>query len=530
MIIKSKAPVRISFGTCGDSDYYIDFLGWGNGINATIDLYSYCEIHKIPDNKIVLRSLETGQVLEYGSYEDIDFAGRELNLMKAVAKHYGQLYGNNGIEIITHTDAPLESGLGGSAAHTIAMIRAFNQLNNVQMDNEEIAKLAYHIERKIVGIEGGYQDQWAAAYGGINYMHFSKDGVKIDPVNLTGNEMEFLENNMLLFYIPRETKGSALHEEQRKKARESIAMLHMKRENVLKLKELLEKRQFKEIGSVLHFDWKIKKQTAPDISNQRIDNMYNTAIEAGALGGRFIGAGAGGSAIFFCPGKTEDVTTALERLGAKHIRYKFERRHENKDYKAHVKERLNEHQATVNSVIADENLMKNIHLATNKIVECYKNDGKLVVFGNGGSAADAQHIVGELVNMFKIPNRPMLNALALTVNTTVLTAISNDSSFDDVFSRQIESLVDSRDVVLGISTSGKAVNVLNAFKKAKEKGATIVYFTGKDGGMISQLCEKNGIVDIPIKVPNTKTDRIQEIHILIGHIICELVENELFGD
>ncbi len=523
-LAKSRAPVRISFGSCGDSDYYTDFLGWGNGLNATIDLYSYCEIHALDDNRIVLRSLETGQVAEFNSPEDIDFSDRSLNLMKAVAKHYG----NTGIEIITHTDAPLESGLGGSAAHAVSMIRAFNQLNKIDMTNEEIAKLAYHLERNVLGIEGGHQDQWAAAYGGINYMHFINGSVQLTPVNLTGSELEKLENSLLLFYVPREKSGSALHAKQREKAKESIAMLHIKRENVMKMKSVLEARNFSDIGKIMHLDWKVKKHTAPDITNQRIDEIYNAALEAGALGGRFVGAGAGGSAIFFCPGKAESVTQALEKLGAKHIRYGFERRHEPKDYRGRIKSRINEHHAMVEEILKDESLMSNVHEITNKIVECYKNGGKVAVFGNGGSAADAQHIVGELVSMFKIPNRPMLNAIALTVNTTILTSISNDSSFDDVFSRQIESLVDSRDVVLGISTSGKAVNVLKAFQKAKERGATVVFFTGRDGGMINQLCGKSGI-DVSVKIPQTKTERIQEMHILMGHIICELVEHELFG-
>ena len=204
---KSKAPVRISFGTCGDSDYYTEFLGWGNGINATIDLYSYCEIHKLDGNRIVLRSLETGQTAEFGAPEEIDFGDRALNMMKAVAKHYG----NNGIEIITHTDAPLESGLGGSASHAVSMIRAFNQFNNIDMTNDEVARLAYSIERNVLGIEGGYQDQWAAAHGGINYMHFTPGSVQLTPLKLTGRELEELENSILLFYVPREKGGSALH-------------------------------------------------------------------------------------------------------------------------------------------------------------------------------------------------------------------------------------------------------------------------------------------------------------------------------
>lgn len=525
MIEKAKAPVRISFGTCGDTDYYIDLIGWGNGINATIDLYSYCEVHKRNDNKIVLHSLETGRVEEFGSIEEIKLDSRELNLMKAVVKHYG----NAGIEVITHTDAPLESGLGGSAAHCVAMIKAFDAFNGVQRDKEGVAKLAYHLERNVAGIEGGYQDQWAASYGGVNYMEFTKEGVKLSPVKLNGNELEFLEENLLLVFVSRDKEGSTIHFEQRKKGEESIPVLLMKRENVLRLKEAFERRRFNEIGNVLHFDWKIKKQLAPGISNQRIDEIYETALNAGALGGRFIGAGAGGSAVFFCPGKKEDVLRALEKLGVKQIRYRFERHHEAKDYKKHIADRIIEHHKLIENILGNEELMEKAHQITNKIIECYKNDGKVVVFGNGGSAADAQHIVGELVNMFKIPDRPMLNAIALTTNTTVLTAIGNDTSFDNIFARQIEFLVDSRDIVIGISTSGKAINVMKALKKAKERSATVVYFTGKDGGPISHECEADGTIDISLKIPHQKTERIQEGHMLLGHIICELVEQELYG-
>lgn len=303
----------------------------------------------------------------------------------------------------------------------------------------------------------------------------------------------------------------------------------MKRENVLRLKEAFEKRNFAEIGNILHFDWKIKKQLAPGISNQRIDEIYQAALDAGAFGGRFIGAGAGGSAIFFCPSKKEEVLRALEKLNTKEIRYGFERRHEPKDYRNHVIERIKEGASLLNEMTKDAHLMESVHHATNRIVECYKNDGKIIVFGNGGSAAIAQDMVSEMVNMMKIANRPMLNGIALTVNTSILTAISNDSSFENVFARQIESLMDSKDVVIGMSTSGKAMNVLNGLKKAKEKGATVIYLTGKDGGMISNVCEKDGTIDISIKIPHQKTERIQEGHMLVGHIICELAERELYG-
>ncbi len=155
------------------------------------------------------------------------------------------------------------------------------------------------------------------------------------------------------------------------------------------------------------------------------------------------------------------------------------------------------------------------------VVDCYKNNGKVVLFGNGGSAADAQHIAGELVGKFKL-ERKSLPAIALTTNTSIISAIGNDYGFERIFERQIESMVDSKDVVVGISTSGNSENVIKGILKAKEKGAKVIAFTGSSGGKMKD------IVDILLNIPSDNTPRIQESHITIGHIICGLVEKELF--
>jgi len=178
------------------------------------------------------------------------------------------------------------------------------------------------------------------------------------------------------------------------------------------------------------------------------------------------------------------------------------------------------------SIAVKQRVLKELTLKIKKFAEmsvnAYKNNGRLIIFGNGGSAADAQHIVGELVNKLYF-DRPMLDALALTVNTSVMTAIANDSSYDNVFSRQIESLVNKKDIVVGISTSGNSVNIINGLLKAKEKGVKTVGMTGETGGKMKE------IVDLLINVPSDITPRIQEAHIMIGHIICGIVEKELFG-
>ena len=154
------------------------------------------------------------------------------------------------------------------------------------------------------------------------------------------------------------------------------------------------------------------------------------------------------------------------------------------------------------------------------MIDCLKKDGKVIVFGNGGSASDSQHIAAELVGRFK-KDRSALAAIALTTNTSILTSLANDYGYDVVFSRQIEALGKKNDVVLGISTSGKAKNVALGIKQAKKMGIKTVALSGGDGGDIVKLA------DVSLVIPSKITARIQEAHITIAHIICEMIEQEL---
>jgi D-sedoheptulose 7-phosphate isomerase len=156
------------------------------------------------------------------------------------------------------------------------------------------------------------------------------------------------------------------------------------------------------------------------------------------------------------------------------------------------------------------------------LVSTLRAGGKLVLFGNGGSAADAQHIAAELVNRF-LMNRDALAAIALTTDTSILTSVCNDADFDQVFSRQVQALVQRGDVAAGISTSGNSPNVVNGVLAAKERGATTVGFTGRGGGELKDL------VDVCFSVPSDCTPRIQEAHITVWHAICEVLEKEMFG-
>ena len=154
------------------------------------------------------------------------------------------------------------------------------------------------------------------------------------------------------------------------------------------------------------------------------------------------------------------------------------------------------------------------------MIDCLKKDGKVIVFGNGGSASDSQHIAAELVGRFK-KDRSALAGIALTTNTAIITSLANDYGYDVVFSRQVEALGKKNDVVLGISTSGKAKNVALGIKQAKKMGIKTVALSGGDGGDIVKLA------DVSLVVPSKITARIQEAHITIAHIICEMIEQEL---
>ena len=186
-----------------------------------------------------------------------------------------------------------------------------------------------------------------------------------------------------------------------------------------------------------------------------------------------------------------------------------------------INKHLSEHVAAIRD-LSDEHVGVLVDI-TNAMVNTYKNNGKVVFFGNGGSAQDAEHLAAELIGRFTM-NRKSLPAMSLNINTSILTAVSNDFNYNQVFERQIEALVNSGDVVIGLSTSGDSENIIRGILKARDKGAKTIGFTGRGGGKLK------GIVHILFEVPSDNTPRIQEVHITVGHIICQLVEEALFGN
>jgi D-sedoheptulose 7-phosphate isomerase len=181
-----------------------------------------------------------------------------------------------------------------------------------------------------------------------------------------------------------------------------------------------------------------------------------------------------------------------------------------------IKNEFNAHIKAANSL---HNLTDAVATSAQLCIDCLRNGGKILIFGNGGSAADAQHIAAELVGRYKT-NRKGLSAIALTTDTSSLTSVSNDFGYKHVFDRQVEALAKKGDVAIGISTSGKSDNVISALKLASKLNCITIGFSGQDGGELNEIC------DINIVVASEDTPRIQEIHIIIGHTICHLIDQE----
>ena len=186
--------------------------------------------------------------------------------------------------------------------------------------------------------------------------------------------------------------------------------------------------------------------------------------------------------------------------------------------KSIVYDELDSHLQTIHAVI--NTMQDDIAKAASMALETLKRGNKIMFCGNGGSAADAQHIAAELVGRYKT-ERIGLPGIALTTDTSILTAIGNDYGYERIFDRQVESLAKEGDLLIGISTSGNSLNVVNALKLAKELGCIIIGFTGRDGGLMTEFCDLN------LVVPSDNTPRIQEMHILIGHTICQIIDIEL---
>jgi D-glycero-alpha-D-manno-heptose-7-phosphate kinase len=330
MIYRSKAPLRLGLAGGGtDVSPYSDLYG-GAILNATISLYAYASIEPLDGPEIILNAIDQQQEQKFGIDKPLPING-SLDLLKGVYNRIRNDYGLNekGFRLSTFVEAPPGSGLGTSSTLVVAIVGAFVEMLHLPMGEYEIAHYAFEIERKDLNLAGGKQDQYAATFGGVNYMEFyAGDKVVVNPLRIKQEYLFELQHNLLLYFTETSRESSRIIEQQAgnvvKKDMEAIEAMHQLKQQSQMMKEALLTGRLNEIGEILDFGFYQKRKMADGISNPFIEDIYETAKTAGATGGKISGAGGGGFMVFYCPGNTKyEVIKQLEKFGGSHKGYQF---------------------------------------------------------------------------------------------------------------------------------------------------------------------------------------------------------------
>lgn len=330
MIYRSKAPLRIGLAGGGtDVSPYSDQYG-GAILNATVSLFAYANIESLEENIIIVEALDRKEEQRFDMASSLPVNGT-LDLLKGV---YNRIYKDyempkKGFRLSTFVDAPAGSGLGTSSTLVVAIIGAFVEMLKLPLGDYDIAHLAYQIEREDLKLSGGKQDQYAAMFGGVNFMEFYEDDkVIVNPLRIKSQYLHELENNLVLYFTANSRESAAIINEQVKNVNEknekSIEAMHQLKEQAKMMKEALLQGKLSEFGRILDFGFQQKRKMAHNISNDRIEEIYEAAKKAGATGGKISGAGGGGFMIFYCPANTHHaVIDQLNTFGGEIKNYTF---------------------------------------------------------------------------------------------------------------------------------------------------------------------------------------------------------------
>lgn len=321
MIIRSKAPLRLGLAGGGsDVSPYSDIYG-GLILNATINLYTYCTIEETDDNWIIIDSEDADCHEIYPIVKRLEIDGK-ASLIKGVYNRVVKEFGikPQGFKISTYNDAPVGSGLGTSSAMVVCILKAFIEWKSLPLGDYETSRLAYEIERKDLNLSGGKQDQYAAAFGGFNYMEFlQNDLVIVNPLKIKRWIIDELEASMVLFFTGASRSSAAIIDQQKKNTssgnEKAIDAMHKIKQSAIDMKLALLKGDMKEFARVLGEGWENKKKMAAAITNPVIQRVFDTAIPAGAVAGKVSGAGGGGFVMLMVePTHKKEVINALQKL------------------------------------------------------------------------------------------------------------------------------------------------------------------------------------------------------------------------
>jgi D-glycero-alpha-D-manno-heptose-7-phosphate kinase len=328
MLYRAKAPLRISFAGGGTDVPPFPAREGGLVLNATINRYAYGALRARDDRQIHIDSVDFGMSLRYGEDEPMPFDGN-LDLVKAAIRKVGDRRPATGFDLFLHSSAPPGSGLGSSSTLMVTLIGLLKDFHKLALTDYEVAELAYLIERQELGIHGGLQDQYAATFGGFNFIEFFGDRVIVNPLRISSDVMNELEHNMLLCYTGETRPSDRIIDDQTSRLErgnnDTLDALRAQKDLAVEMKNALLRGELNRFAELLGAAWREKKKMSSKISTGFIDEAYAEAKRHGALGGKVTGAGGGGYMLFYCPfDRKHKVAEALARMGAHPTDFAFD--------------------------------------------------------------------------------------------------------------------------------------------------------------------------------------------------------------
>lgn len=327
MRVRAKTPLRISFAGGGTDVPPYPALHGGCVLNVTVDMFAWGSLRPRDDHRIRIESADLGIEVDYELLEQPAMDGK-LDLAKAAIQRLGS-HLTHGFEIFMHSEVPPGSGLGSSSALMVTLVGLVRDFEGIPMGGYELAKAAYEIEREDLKISGGLQDQYAAAFGGFNFIEFHSEHVIVNPLRIHRPTRNELEHNLLLCYTGTSRRSDQIIDDQTSRLinqqEDAVAGLSQQKELAVAMKNALLTDKLSEFGDLLHSAWIAKKKLSPKISNPAIDELYEEARKKGAMGGKLTGAGGGGFILFYCEfEKKHLVAEQLRKMGVIPTPFAFE--------------------------------------------------------------------------------------------------------------------------------------------------------------------------------------------------------------
>lgn len=517
--------MRISFGGGGtDLPAYYQKYG-GAVLSATINKYFY-SILTNSNNGMV--EIESSDYQLHQQFENINRVNLNDTLMipKAILKHFNV---EDKIHLSLKSDIPPGSGLGLSGAVTASLVKVISTFKKKSLSKKEIAELTSLIEIDVLNRPIGMQDQYASVFGGLNFITFDKDSIKIEPLVLEKEYKDRLQESLMLFYTGM-SRNSAKILSGQKKATEIedsgvINSLNKIKDIAYRMCDVLSLGDISKFGRLLHDSWEYKKTLSPEISNSDIDKYYATALKNGAIGGKITGAGGGGFLLICCDKKHQaNVRDSLTNEDLQELNFNFE------DDGVHlVLDQIGHFKSTITpegyllgmSTIVKRLDTNQISRITNTIFDAYKNDKQIFIMGNGGSAATSSHFCSDMAKTTQIEGKKGFRVIPLTDNVPLMTAWGNDTGYENIFYGQLYNLLNPGDVVIGISGGGNSSNILKAMKLAKERATVTIGLSGFKGGKLKE------IVGECLIVPSDNYQFIEDVHMVIVHLITSALRDRI---